>query len=123
MSDHLSPTDPNVTAATEVVQELTRQSLTLTEVSRLCDLPGRIPLLKALREGSAKAVKPEVVEALRRGYQRFDAGDLTWRKVRSTRPEEASVRATSDAKPQPRMLRDDSVLVRRLREKNREAAA
>jgi hypothetical protein len=123
MSDHLPPTDPNVTAAIEIVAELHRQSLTLTEMSRLCQLPGRIPLLKALREGSARNVKPEVVEALRIGYQRFDAGDLSWRKVRSTRPEETSVRAPSDAKPQPLTRIEGSRLWDRLAQRRKELAA
>lgn len=113
--------DPNITEAAEIVQELTRQGLTLTEVCRLCSLPGRTITIRALQEGGLRTMKPDVLEALKLGYQRFDAGYTGYRVRRSTRPAEIGVQKP-DAVPQPRLLDPRSRLVERLREKRKAAA-
>lgn len=114
--------DPAITEAAEIVQELTRQGLTFTEVCRLCSLPGRTITIRALQEGGLRTMKPEILTALKLGYQRFDAGDVSYRIRRSTRPAEIGVQKP-DAVPQPRMLDPRSRLVERLVQKRKDAAA
>jgi hypothetical protein len=122
MTDTVPPTDPLLAEATEIVQELIRQGLTRTEISRLCDLPGRIPTIGGLQDGTLKAMKPGILDALKVGYQRFDNGDLSWRKVRNTRRAEEAVKPPSDARPMPLTRIEGSRLWDRLAQRVKEAA-
>jgi hypothetical protein len=114
--------DPAIAEAREIVAELARQGLTNSEICRLASLPGRSDTIRRLREGTLQTMRPGILEGLKQGYARFDAGDVSYRRRRSTRREEP-VRATSDATPMPLMLDPRSRLVERLVQKRKDRAA